>query len=69
MPRKEAHCLHKEVGQNIKDKKRDKELWTETCPWKGVVIEEVSKDQETLSLVGLGEVIESRRASLLRGEE
>ena len=23
-PRKEAHCLRKEVGQNIKDKKRDK---------------------------------------------
>ena len=24
MPRKAAHCLQKEVGQNIKDKKRDK---------------------------------------------
>ena len=24
MPRKAAHCLRKEVGQNIKDKKRDK---------------------------------------------
>ena len=23
MPRKAAHCLQKEVGQNIKDKKRD----------------------------------------------
>ena len=23
-PRKAAHCLQKEVGQNIKDKKRDK---------------------------------------------
>ena len=24
MPRKADHCLQKEVGQNIKDKKRDK---------------------------------------------
>ena len=24
MPRKAAHCLRKEVGQNIKDKKRDR---------------------------------------------
>ena len=24
MPRKTAHCLRKEVGQDIKDKKRDK---------------------------------------------
>ena len=24
MPRKAAHCLQKEVGKNIKDKKRDK---------------------------------------------
>ena len=24
VPRKAAHCLQKEVGQNIKDKKRDK---------------------------------------------
>ena len=54
MPRKAAHCLKKEVGQNIKDKKRDKELGTETHPGKGVVIEEVSKHQETLSLAGLG---------------
>ena len=63
MPRKAAHCLKKEVGQNIKDKKRDKELGTETHPGKGVVIEEVSKHQETLLLVGLGEVFESRRVT------
>ena len=25
-PRKAAHCLQKEVGQNIKDKKRDKNV-------------------------------------------
>jgi len=25
-PRKAAHCLQKEVGQNIKDKKRDKRV-------------------------------------------
>ena len=75
MPRKAAHCLQKEVGQNIKDKKRDthtkkkereretKELGMETCPGKGVLIEEVSKHQETLALAGLGEVFESRRAT------
>ena len=35
----------------------------ETFPRKGVVIEEVSKYQETLSLAGLGEVFESQRAT------
>ena len=34
----------------------------ETRPGKGVVIEEVSKHQETLSLAGLG-VFESQRAT------
>ena len=29
----------------------------ETHPGKGVVIEEISKHQETLALVGLGEVL------------
>ena len=33
----------------------------EIHPRKGVLIEEVSKHQETLALVGLGEVFESRR--------
>ena len=31
----------------------------ETHPGKGVVIEEVSRHQETLSLVGLGQVFKS----------
>ena len=35
----------------------------ETCPRKGVLIEEVSKHQEILSLAGLGEDFESRRAT------
>ena len=35
----------------------------ETHPGKGVIIEEVSKYQETLSLVGLREVFKSWRAS------
>ena len=59
MPRKATHCLRKEVGQNIKDKKRDKR----DLSGKGVLIEEVSKHQETLALAGLGEVFESRRES------
>ena len=59
MPRKATHCLQKDVGQNIKDKKRDKRAKDR----KGVLIEEVSKHQETLTLAGLGEVFESRRAT------
>ena len=35
----------------------------ETRPGQGVLIEEVSKHQETFTLVGLGEVFESRRAT------
>ena len=35
----------------------------ETSTRKGVIIEEVSKHQETLSLVGLGEVFESQRVT------
>ena len=35
----------------------------EIRPGKGVLIEEVSKHQETLTLVGLGEVFESLRAT------
>ena len=64
MPRKAAHCLRREVGQKIKKIKREtKELGTETCPRKGVLIEEVSNHQETLALVGLKEVFKSRRAT------
>ena len=35
----------------------------EIHPEKGVLIEEVSKHQETLTLVGLGEVFESPKAT------
>ena len=35
----------------------------EIRPGKGVLIEEVSKHQETLALAGLGEVFESQRAT------
>ena len=38
--RKEANCLQKEAGQNIKDKKRDKTVRDESCPGEGVVKEE-----------------------------
>ena len=40
----------------------------ETRPGQGVIIEEVSKHQETLSLAGLGEVFESQRATKLGGK-
>ena len=63
-PRKATHCLRRKVGQNIKDKKREtKELGTESHPGKGVLIEEVSNHQETLTLAGLGEVFKSQRAT------
>ena len=32
VPREAAHCLQREVGQNIKDKSETKELGTETRP-------------------------------------
>ena len=38
-PRNGAHSLQKEVGQNIKNKKRDKELGMETHPGEEVVKE------------------------------
>ena len=52
-PRKAAHCLWKEVGQNIKDKKRDKRCRDWDPSWEGSLKKrEVSKHQETLSLGG-----------------
>ena len=35
MPRKAAHCLQKEVGQIIKDKKRDKRTRDGDPSWEG----------------------------------
>ena len=40
-----------------------KELETEICPGKGVLIEEVSEQQEILSLAGPREVFKTRRAA------
>ena len=60
-PRKAAHYLWKEVGQNIKYKQRDKRVrdgdlsWGES-PKRG----EVHKHQETLSRVGLWGVLNHR---------
>ena len=62
-PRKAAHSLGKEVGQNIKDKKRDKRV-RDGDPSRGGSREgEVSKEQETLSPAGLWGVLESQRAT------
>ena len=63
VPRKAAHCLRREVGQNIRDKKGDKRARDRDPSGKGVLIEEVSNHQETLTLVGLREVFKSRRAT------
>ena len=57
-PRKAARCLRKEVGQNIKGKKRDKRAKDGDPSREG-----------SLALAGLGEVFESRRATWLGGEQ
>ena len=61
-PRNATHSLQKEVGQNIKDKKRDKRV-RDGYPSQGGSREEVSKHQETLSPPGLWGVLESQRAT------
>ena len=68
-PRKAAHSLPNEVGQNIKDKKRDKRVRDGEPPW-GRSREggEVSRQQETFPLVGLWGVLESKRATYLGGK-
>ena len=60
-PRKAAHCLQKEVGQNIKDKKRDKRVRDGDLSWAGSLKREVSKHQATLSPGGLWGVLESQK--------
>ena len=53
-PRKAAHSLWKEVGQNIKDKIRDKRVRDKDPSWGGSREgREASKQQETLSPAGL----------------
>ena len=59
-----AHCLLKEVGQNIKDKKRDKKVRDGDSSWeRSLKRREVSKHQETLLLAGLWGVLESQKAT------
>ena len=53
-PRKATHCLRKEVGKNIKDKKRDKRGRDGAPSREGSLKKrEVSKHQETFSLPSL----------------
>ena len=61
-PRNAAHSLRKEVGKNIKGKKRDKRV-RDRDPYQGGSHEEVSKHKETLSLVGLWRVLKSQSAT------
>ena len=59
-----AHSLQKEVGENIKDKKRDRRVRDRDPSQVGNRERgEVSKDQETLSLAGLWRVLESQKAT------
>ena len=69
-PRKAAHSLQKEVGQNIQDKKRDNRIRDRDPSWGGSREGgEVSKHQETLSPAGLWEVLESECKINWRGEK
>ena len=64
VPRKAAHCLWKEVGQNIQEKKRDKWGRDRDLSWDGSLKRgEVSKHRETLSLAGQCGVLESQRVT------
>ena len=61
-PRKAAQCLRKEVGKNIKDKKRDKSGRDRDPSQEGSLKKrEVSKHQETLSLLSLWQALEAQR--------
>ena len=63
-PRKAPHCLRKEVGKNIKDKKRDKRGRDGALSQEGSLKNrEVSKHQETLSLPSLCRALEAQRAT------
>ena len=63
-PTKATHCLRKEVGKNIKDKKRDKRGREGAPSWEGSLKKrEVSKHQETFSLQSLCRTLEAQRAT------
>ena len=63
-PRKAAHCLRKEVGKKIKDKKRDKRGRDGAPSMEGSLKKrEVSKHQETFSLPNLCRALEAQRAT------
>ena len=66
MPRKAAHCLRKEVGENIKDKKRDTRVRDGDLSREGSLnrgsFQSPGNFPITLALVGLGEVFESQSA-------
>ena len=63
-PRKADQSLQMEVGQNIKDEKRDKTVKDRDLSWEGSPEGgEVSKQQETLSQAGLWGVLDSQRAT------
>ena len=63
-PGKAAHCLQKEVGKNIKDKRRDKRGRDGALSREGSFKKrEVSKHQETLSLPSLWRALEAQRAT------
>ena len=62
VPRKAAYCLRKEVGRNIKEKKRDKRGRDRALSQEGSLKKrEVSKHQETLP--SLWQALEAQRAT------
>ena len=68
-PRKATHCLRKEVGKNIKDKKRDKRAKDGDPSWEGSLNRGSFQTPGNPHTAGLGEVFESRRATWLGGEQ
>ena len=63
-PRKATRCLRKEVGKNIKDKKRDKRGRDGAPSREGSLKKrKVSKHQETFSLPSLCRALEAQRAT------
>ena len=62
-PRKAAHCLSKEVGKNIKDKKETKEVGMELRPGKGVLKREKFPNTRKNSHCCLWRALEEERAT------
>ena len=63
-PERQPIVFERKVGQNIKDKKRDKRVRDGDLSWEGSLKRgEVSKHQKTLSPAGLWGVLDCQKAT------